>query len=80
VPSVLWGRDHWSTLAYIETKLVDSDGYAVQFDAHMRQNRRNFRVLGEAPHPRRHAQLGVPMDARYGSRLADGTYLPWHDD
>lgn len=87
VPVALWGRDHWSTLAYIETKLVDDDGkdecgYSVRFDPRMRQCRRHFRVLSEAlpGHRKREAQFGEPMQPTHGSRLSDGTYLPWHDD
>jgi hypothetical protein len=26
VPIELWGKDHWTTLAYIETRCVDYDG------------------------------------------------------
>lgn len=73
----LWGKDHWSTLAYIETKLVDGDGYCLQFDPHMRQNRRTFRVLAEGA---ANVRNGVAMSPEHGSRLADDTYLPWHDD
>lgn len=74
VPMDLWGKDHWSTLGYIETKLVEGP-CKVSFDARMRQNRRHYRVLMEARH-----HDGVPMSPQYGSRLNDGTYLPWHDD
>jgi hypothetical protein len=73
VPPELWGRDHYSTLAYVEARLVEGC-YTVSFDPRMRQNRRHFRVL-----PGRKGQ-GVPMSPEHGSRLADGTYLPWHDD
>lgn len=72
----LWGKDHYSTLAYIETKLIESSGYSVRFDPHMRQKRRHFRLLGDPSV----WNLGVPMERQYGTRLSDGTYLPWHDD
>lgn len=79
VPPSLWGRDHYSTMAYIETKLVDRDEYSVRFDPHMRQKRRHFRVLLEALG--RAPSLGAhPMSPEHGTRLSDGTYLPWHDD
>lgn len=79
VPIELWDRDHWSCLAYIETKMVDSTkGLVVEFDPRMRQNRRNFRVLHEAS--KRHLQHGVPMAPEYGSRLRDNTFIPGHDD
>lgn len=74
VPPELFGRDHWSTLAYIECKLTDDNGYSVRFDARMRQNRRHFRILpGGGLH-------GIPMPVGEGSRLADGTFLRGHDD
>lgn len=75
VPTELWGRDHWSTLAYIEAKLVDGD-YSVKFDPRMRQGRRNFRVLSKG----RGCAGGVVMQPEHGSRLSDGTILPWSDD
>lgn len=74
VPVELFGKDHWSTLAYIETKLVDGGGYSVRFDPRMRQNRRHFRHLSG------NKQNGVPMDVNAGSRLADGTFIKGHDD
>lgn len=74
VPAVLWGRDHYSTLAYVETQLVDNRGYRVVFDNRMRQNRRHYRLL---PGPK---SGGVAMKPEHGSRLSDGTYLAWHDD
>lgn len=27
IPMSLWGKDHWSTFAYVETCVVDSKGY-----------------------------------------------------
>jgi len=27
IPVQDWGRDHWSTFAYIETRIVDANGY-----------------------------------------------------
>jgi len=30
----LWGRDHWSTLAYIETVMVDCKGFQIGQDGH----------------------------------------------
>lgn len=74
LPPDLWWRDHWSTLAYVETRLVDKGAYSVMFDPRMRQSRRNYRVLpGNKSH-------GVPMDEKNGTRLSNNTYLPWHDD
>jgi hypothetical protein len=83
VPMNLWGRDHWSTLAYIETKLVNHGETVVEFDPRMRQKRRHFRLLLQAlPGHRKPGAIvqGQAMEAQHGSRLSDGSYLPWHDD
>lgn len=77
VPPELWGRDHFSTLAYIENQLVDNE-YCVAFDPHMRQNRTNYRTLGELAGAK--VKYGVVMSPEHGSILSDGTYLSWHDD
>lgn len=79
VPPELWGRDHWSTLGYIECKLVDDSDYYVQFDPRMRQGRRHFRELSKYARPIL-VQTGMVMRPEHGSRLSDGTYLTWHDD
>lgn len=73
VPMELWGKDHWSTLAYLETVQVDHKMLMMHSDARMRQNRRHFRILGA----RRPA---LPMQREHGSRLNDGSYVPGHDD
>lgn len=83
IPPSAWGKDHWSTLAYAETVMVESSGFQVGSDARMRQGRRNFRVMGEqCAAPRRPTSGGVAqvMDDSHGSRLNDGTYVPGHDD
>lgn len=83
VPMNKWGKDHWSTLAYIETVMVEVQGFQVGFDARMRQKRRTFRVMHEqCPQPKRPSRggMGIPMEPKYGSRLNDGTSLEGHDD
>lgn len=85
IPMELWGKDHWSTLAYIETVMVDSVGFQCGMDARMRSNRRNFRVMyQQCPKPKRmggRCGIGVAMDAeKHGSRLSDGTTVSNHDD
>ncbi len=74
VPIRLWGRDHWSMLAYFRSVEVDRGGFEVKFDPRMRQNRRHFRVLDGDK------SLGLPMSLENGSRLTDGTFIPGHDD
>jgi hypothetical protein len=83
IPMAIWGKDHWSTLAYVETVMVESAGFQVGADARMRSNRHNFRVMQEqCPKPKRPGKLamGITMDPKYGSRLNDGTSVDNHDD
>lgn len=86
VPMNLWGKDHWSTLAYIETVMVDHGGFQIGLDPHMRSNRRNFRVMSqECPNPKRTkrgmANLAMVMDIeKHSSRLSDGSTISGHDD
>lgn len=80
-----WGKDHWSTLAYIETVMVECGGFQIGLDARMRSNRRHLRVMHQqCPRPKRAAgrdsSLTVAMDPNGGSRLRDGSTVPNHDD
>jgi len=81
-----WGKDHWSTLAYLETVEVECGGFQVGFDGRMRQGRRNFRVMSqECPKPKRPSKCPRPQDAEPmgredGTRLNDGTVVEGHDD
>ena len=77
IPIENWGRDHWSTLAYIETIMVEKHAFTVTYDPHMRHNRRNYRVMGGMEHVR----PGPVMDRiKHASRLRDGTTVENHDD
>lgn len=84
IPMKLWAKDHWSTLAYIETVMVDLGGFQVGFDARMRSNRRNFRVMkDECPKPKRVGPfnpLGIPMGPDHGTILNNGKAVANHDD
>lgn len=75
VPMALWGKDHWATLAYVETLCVDHQG--VLDPRRMRCN------------PRRHPHFNV--NPSFGPDRADGSYKyptmlkgggiePEHDD
>lgn len=80
-----FGDDHWSTLAYAETVMVENQGFQVGFDGRMRQGRRHFRVmLSQCPRPRRQNHAGpaaaVVMQPQYATKLADGTQVEGHDD
>lgn len=86
VPPSLWGKDHWSTLAYVDTVMTDTGGgFEVGADAMMRSCRRHLRVMVEEnPSPKRvsrvHPSLCRAMSTDDGSRLSDGTTARGHDD
>ena len=84
VPPEQWGPDHWSTLAYVETVMVECGGFEIGADARMRSARHNFRVMNEqCSHPKRPSGrrgLGLVMDVSDGSTLHDGMKVPGHDD
>lgn len=71
-PVSKWGRDHWSTLLYIETRCVD---YAGKLDnQHMRTDPRVHRkLLGDAQ-----ARFGGV--GRHSTRLRNGDEIDSHDD
>ena len=71
VTMALWGKDHWSTLGYIETRIVDYKGVP---------DRDHMRCDGE-----RHPGLAGRAATRPGSkkcptRLKHGKLLYDHDD
>lgn len=70
VPIEKFGKDHWSTFAYLECRVVDNEGMP---------NRTQMRC-----DPDRHpafahsSSLGEPR--KYPTRIADGESLDNHDD
>lgn len=70
VPKESWGRDHESTLLYVETRCVDHGGKPER--AQMRTNRRLHPGLASADYP--NVRVSPP------TRLADGSVLVDHDD
>ncbi|AXQ69283.1 hypothetical protein HOU02_gp442 [Caulobacter phage CcrBL9] len=83
VPITLFGKDHWSMLAYAEVVMVDCQGFQVGYDARMRQGRQHFRVMHEqCRRPRRvnGGHDGAVMKPEFGSRLNNGTFIENHDD
>ena len=84
VPEAQFGRDHFTSLAYVETVLVVCGGFLMGADARMRLGRRHYRVmLQECPRPLRTGLTRpetVVMDREQGSRLHDGTVVVGHDD
>lgn len=76
VPPESWEKDHYTTLAYVETRLVDDGEFVVQADPRMRTKRRMYRILRE------HGGSGGghPMTPEQGSFLQGGVYAAGHDD
>lgn len=72
IPMSNWGKDHWSTLAFIETVMVENGFFPFKGDARMRSNRRHFRLMP--------SDFGIVMPREQGSRLKDGTNAENHDD
>jgi hypothetical protein len=83
IPMEHWSKDHWSTLAYVETVIVDCAGFQIGSDARMRSNRRHFRLMNnECPRPKRSGKpgLGITMGPEHGTCLKDNIVVPEHDD
>jgi hypothetical protein len=75
VPVERFGKDHWSTFAYLETRAVDAGG--VIDNRKMRCHLRLHRTFAANPP---NASVGSPIDgSAYPTRLKDGE-LPNHDD
>lgn len=79
-----FGKDHWSTLAYAETVMVECKGFQVGFDPRMRQCRHHYRVMREqCRSPKRptsapdHRCMWKP---EYATVLNDGSMVEGHDD
>ena len=72
VPMNKWGKDHWSTFAYIETRIVDHKGKLD--NKHMRCNPRIHRQLANV------TPFGSLVNGgEYPTRLKDGE-IENHDD
>lgn len=84
IPLTEFGSDHWSTLAYLETVMVEYGEYQVDLDPRMRTNRRHYRLLAERNHLARHVgakwKMVRAMQSENGSRLSNGSTLDNHDD
>lgn len=71
IPIEQWGRDHWSTLLYVEDVCTHGGGEPVA--ERMRQwpgRPQRGRLLG----------VGTPPSKGYPTRLRDGTEVEEHDD
>lgn len=82
IPADQWANDHWSTLLYAETVMVDYAGFQVGLDARMRTGRYHFRIFSqECPKPLGRSGAGVAvMPLGTGTLLRDGSVVENHDD
>ena len=73
IPISRWGKDHWSTLAYLETLAVEHNGLAIPVNARMRTNEiRHPHLVGDF--------LGCSHGgSQYPTILKDGK-VEGHDD
>jgi len=65
-----WGKDHWSTFAYIETRIVDHKG--VLNPSHMR--------CDSDIHPQFGSSSPILGSKKYPTKLKGGVLLHDHDD
>ena len=73
VPMSQWGKDHFSTLGYIECRIVDNKGTIDP--RHLRCNK------SANGHRQANRVFGADMENReYPTRLRGGTHLYGHDD
>lgn len=86
VPMSQWSKDHWSTLAYVETVVVECAGFQVGLDARMKTNRRHFRVMSQqCGRPKRPGKSSTPsmaqvMSPEHATKIKDGSVVDGHDD
>jgi hypothetical protein len=72
IPPEEFGRDHHSTLLYIETRCVDSDGAPKREQMRCHPDRH--------PHYQTRMQVLMGWKDEYQTRLANGAREPNHDD
>jgi hypothetical protein len=76
-PVEQFGRDHWNTLAFIETLCVDLKGeMSDRSRQRMRTNIGTHPLMGFFPY----GTDGLEWKAKYDTRLRDGSQIPNHDD
>lgn len=89
IPMTAWSKDHWSTLAYVESVMTECAGFQMGLDPRMKSNRRNFRVMSQhCPRPKRPgsasgraaSSMAMPMDAAHATVVKGGQMVPNHDD
>ncbi len=68
IPIELWGKDHWSTLAYIETVIVEQQYFSIKKDQRMRT------------HSHHKELMHIDGSDEYGTRLNNKKEIFYHDD
>lgn len=69
IPIENWGKDHWSTFAYVETLAVEHKGIAIPEPCMMRTNNG------------KHGYMGNPIDGnKYPTILKNNDVVLGHDD
>jgi len=74
VPMEYWGKDHWSTFAYIETRIVDHKGRPCSH--HMRNDPDRHPAFGNA-----YDKMDIPTREKYPTRLSiwNGDKCEFHE-
>ncbi len=67
-----WGKDHWSTLAYLESRVIDNGGTINNLQ--MRCDSRLHRHFAHVE------TMGMTNGGKYPTRLQDSIELEKHDD
>jgi hypothetical protein len=85
IPMSHWGKDHWSTLGYAETVMVECGGFQVGADVRMKAGRRNFRVMAQGcSKPKRsgfkNSAFASVMELSQSTKLNNGQVVTGHDD
>lgn len=76
IPPELWGKDHFSTLAYVETRCVD---HQIKKTGYASIDRRHMRV-DASRHPQFAHEGNENFAAKYPTRLVGKIMLENHDD
>ena len=76
IPMNKWGKDHWSTLIYLETLAVDNKGFAKPENIRMRTNEIRHPHLVGHTFPGSNALSG----SAYPTKLKEGEFVLYSSD
>ncbi len=80
VPESNFGRDHLSTLVYVDSVMVDYAGFEIGLDARMRSHRDNWRWLSERDARHAHGSKRDGAVSQNGTLLRNADIVKHHDD